>query len=80
MECDIVTFTSRRKRMKSTNAPLLLLEPETFKKAKKVAPGFDVYTLEREWREWLERKEKPVYPDIAFIAFCRKKYRQGSRL
>jgi plasmid replication initiation protein len=79
MECDIVTFTSRRKPMNRPNAPLPLLESETFEKAKKIAPGFDIYALEREWREWIEGKEKPKTPDAAFVAFCRKKYQEQTR-
>jgi len=30
----------------------LFLKPETFEKARATAPGWDVYQLEREWREW----------------------------
>jgi hypothetical protein len=32
-----------------------------------------VYELERQWREWIEKKGTPQKPDAAFVAFCRKK-------
>ena len=49
------------------------LRTSTYEHAKKTAPGWDVYELERQWREWIATKEPPKKPDAAFIAFCRKK-------
>ena len=46
------------------------LNPETYHDARIVAPGWDVYHLEREWRDWIT--ETPRDPDAAFIGFCRK--------
>lgn len=46
------------------------LDPETYHAARTVAPGWDVYMLEREWREWMS--EPPRSPDAAFLGFCRK--------
>jgi len=61
----VITFES--------HAPISL-KLDTFEKAKKVAPGFDIYYLEAEWREWIDKKgEHPKDPDAAFIGFCRKK-------
>lgn len=55
-------------------APPLALRPETYEKAKRAAPGFDVYALEQDWREWIDKKgEQPKNPDGAFIGFCRRK-------
>lgn len=76
LESDLVTFTNRRARTIAGNAGYPLLLPETFEKAKRVAPGWDVYSLEREWREWISNKEKPKRPDAAFIAFCKKKHKR----
>ena len=67
--------------------PLLLLLPlsndphlqtATYERAKQAAPGWDVYELERQWREWIEKKGLPQKPDAAFIAFCRKKALRGN--
>ena len=49
------------------------LKTYTYEMAIKAAPGWDVYELERQWREWIEKKGPPQKPDAAFIAFCRKK-------
>ena len=55
-----------------------LLRTDTYEKAKKVAPGYDVYVLEMQWREWMQGKKPLQNLDAAFIAFCRQKYqRQG---
>jgi hypothetical protein len=32
------------------------------------------------WRDWIEGKEKPKYPNAAFVAFCRKKYQGRNAL
>jgi hypothetical protein len=53
--------------------------PETFEKAKRTAPGWDIYHLECQWREWITGKEKPKNPEAAFVAFCRKKYQREGR-
>ncbi len=49
------------------------LRTSTYERAKQNAPGWDVYELERQWREWIEKKGPPQKPDAAFVAFCRKK-------
>lgn len=50
-----------------------LLQTSTYERARKAAPGWDVYELERQWREWITKKGAPEKPDAAFVAFCRKK-------
>ncbi|MCB0213525.1 MAG: pirin [Anaerolineae bacterium] len=57
-------------------SPSILLKPATYEKARQAAPGFDVYALEQDWREWIAQKgEQPKNPDSAFIGFCRQKAR-----
>ena len=73
---DVATFTSRRTSAREGNVRLPRLSLETFEKAKRAAPGWDVYYLEREWREWIAGRDKPNNPDAAFIAFCSKKYQR----
>lgn len=82
MTGDVVTFTTRAARRKpayDTQSSLPLLMTDTYEKAKAVAPGWDVYALEREWREWAAGKKTPLNPEAAFIAFCRQKYRKQKR-
>jgi nucleoside diphosphate kinase len=55
----------------SSHRSMFALLPETFDKARKECPGFDVYALESEWRKWAENKEAPKNADAAFLAFCK---------
>jgi hypothetical protein len=58
---------------------LFHLHPEFREKAKAAAPGWNVYCLEQEWRDWIAKKERPENLGAAFIAFCRKKYQPGRK-
>ncbi len=78
---DVVVFTNRNLKDPAPPPsppplPLFrgpLLSTNTYEKAKAVAPGWDVYVLEQQWREWIEKKGTPKRPDGAFIGFCKKK-------
>jgi plasmid replication initiation protein len=71
MDKDIVTFSKRKGQGRNME---VLLSPDAFEKVKLIAPGHDVYDLEREWREWGRYKREPKDPDAAFLAFCRGRY------
>ena len=59
------------------DAGMASLSSETYEKARKAAPTWDVYFLEQEWRMWMS--EPPRHPDGAFLGFCRKWYeRKGN--
>ena len=76
---DNVIFINRIKKHIATvkQTGFILLKPETYEKAKIVAPGKDVHSLEQEWHSWIsKKKELPKRPDAAFIAFCRKKHNE----
>lgn len=47
------------------------LRPETYQNARYLAPGWDVYQLELDWRGWI--KSPPKNADQAFLGFCRKR-------
>jgi len=49
---------------------MVFLSPEAHERAREVAPGWDVYYLEDEWRAWM--KEAPKNADKAFVGFCKK--------
>jgi hypothetical protein len=58
-------------------ATSFLLRTTTFEKARELAPGLDIYEIEHQWREWIEKKgERPKDPDKAFLGFVRKKAKQ----
>ena len=81
MDADMVTFTNRdwKPPISERQSGFPFLKPETFTKAKAAAPGWDVYHLEQEWREWSAKKEPPKRPDAAFVAFCRKRFQTQGR-
>ena len=57
--------------------PVIRLRTATFEKARELAPGLDIYFLEQEWKDWIEKKgELPKNPDKAFLGFIRKKAKQ----
>lgn len=78
---DMVVFRSRKtipEPQKAASGPTVPpLDAETYHDARTVAPGWDVYYLEAQWREWVakivdEGMEPPRNPDDAFIGFCKK--------
>ncbi|QDV42227.1 Replication initiator protein A [Stieleria neptunia] len=81
-EFDSVTFCNRNTMPSENSVPLnhFAVKPlpeEAFQKARRAAPGWDVYYLERQWREWMT--EPPRIPEAAFVGFCRKWYeKRGS--
>ena len=73
---DLVIFKPRSERVRKADAAassgeIPPLQPDTYEKARKAAPGWDVYQLESEWREWIA--EPPRDADAAFIGFCKKR-------
>lgn len=76
---DMVVFTNR-----GTMAPAPLpdnrvrpLRSDTYELAREAAPGWDVYHLEVEWRDWIV--EAPRDADAAFVGFCRKWFERRGR-
>jgi plasmid replication initiation protein len=53
------------------------LSSSAYEKSRSAAPGWDVYFLEQEWRNWMS--ETPRDLDAAFVGFCRKWYEQRGR-
>jgi hypothetical protein len=82
LEGDNIRFTNRNsiKPFASENTLFPVLDPETYHDARTVAPGYDVYNLEREWRNfWIESGKPDLRdPNAAFIGFCRSRYLRGN--
>jgi plasmid replication initiation protein len=53
-----------------------LLDAEAYHDAKLVAPNYDVYFLEQEWRDWWVDSGMPElgFPGKAFVGFCKKRH------
>lgn len=78
-ESDMVVFTNR-----GTMSPALQgdgyvppIKAETYEHARAAAPGWDIYHLECEWRDWIV--EPPRDADAAFVGFCRKWFDKRGR-
>lgn len=81
---DEVVFTNRtllqsQKKAAFLTADLPVLAAETYERAKKSAPGYDIYLLEQEWQNHWVATGKPVLknPDFAFIGFCKRRYERN---
>ncbi|ADU15387.1 replication initiator protein A [Asticcacaulis excentricus] len=57
------------------------LNPDSYAKARAVAPGWDVYALEAEWIEFWNTSGRPEFKsaDAAFIGFCKSRARDQKR-
>jgi plasmid replication initiation protein len=80
-DADMVTFRNR-----GTMAAALssswdgALDAEAYHDARTAAPSWDVYYLEREWREWLGKSEiVPKHPERHFVKFCQSWYEKRGR-
>lgn len=81
-EFDTVTFTNRqtmntRLTAETKSNTVATLPMSAYDEARKAAPGWDIYYLEREWRDWID--EPPRKPGPAFVGFCRKWARKRGR-
>jgi hypothetical protein len=82
MEGDKVRFLNRNTMPKPLPEAEKTLfprfDPETYNDARIVAPGYDVYYLEQEWRMFWVDSGKPELKnaDAAFIGFCKSRYKR----
>ncbi|MCC7336543.1 MAG: replication initiator protein A [Pirellulaceae bacterium] len=71
---DMVEFTNRRTMILPVIADKpISIRPETYEQARLIAPGWDVYVIEDEWRCWMASGPSETLhdPDQAFLGFCR---------
>jgi hypothetical protein len=79
---DTLRYVNRH-TMKALPAPETFiyptLDPETYNDARTVAPGYDVYHLEEQWREFWVESGRPELksPDAAFIGFCKRRHERA---
>ena len=78
LEDDIVLFRNRATERPKADVRYPILYAETYHDAKLVAPGYDVYALEREWRNWWVDSGRPElgFPAKAFVGFCKSRYQR----
>lgn len=77
-ERDTVCFYNRDNNLNilPNDSTFPLLQSDTYEKAKRAAPGYDIYYLEQEWQSFWVESGKPELksPDAAFIGFCKHRY------
>ncbi len=57
-----------------TPATTLPLSPDAIERGRELAPGWDIYGLEAEWRDWIAKKGiTPRAPGQHFVAFCKRR-------
>ncbi len=83
-DTDVVVFVNRGSMHEvapDEARPVIHLEPDTFEKARDLAPGWDVYHLQQEWLGWMVDGglDAPKYPDKAFLGFCRRWFEKRGR-
>ncbi len=85
MTDDDVTFTNRRIAKVKPRAQRDLfsstpsLKDESYEKARKAAPGYDIQGLFHEWVSWWRDSGSPELKsaDAAFVSFCRKRFERS---
>lgn len=79
LEGDNVIFRNRTTWKPKPEIIYPTLDPETYHDAKTVAPNYDVYWLEAEWRNWWADSGMPElhHPDKAFVQFCRMRHQRN---
>ena len=73
---NVVVFRNRRPKKQMAVEPdnIGILPTWAFEKAKEVAPRYDIYALEQEFRAWVRDKPKPMKGyGAAFVGFCKQK-------
>ena len=71
---DVVVFRRRASVNDQMNLDMSLirLDSETYETARALAPGWDIYAIEQEWKNWMAGKgELPKSSDLAFLGFVR---------
>ena len=79
MADDMVVFRNRLSNPpKPVDIKYPVLDPEAYHNARLVAPGYDVYFLEQEWRDWWVESGMPElgFPGKAFIGFCKSRHQR----
>jgi plasmid replication initiation protein len=78
LEDEMVIFRNRMSYQPKAEVRYPVLDPEAYHDAKLVAPGYDVYYLEQEWRNWWVENGMVdlVFPGKAFVGFCKARYQR----
>jgi plasmid replication initiation protein len=78
LDGNMVMFRNRESWKPKAEVRYPVLSAETYHDARLVAPGYDVYALEGDWRDWWVDSGMPALgdPGKAFIGFCKARYKR----
>jgi plasmid replication initiation protein len=84
-DTDQITFNNRQSWWEGAAGPaaeggsLPPLPTEAYEDGRAAAPGYDIYQLEREWREFWAGSGKPKVDNVAaaFVGFCRSRHKRA---
>lgn len=78
-EGDIIRFTSRARVLESEGPQLPPLKSGVLERAREMAPGWDVYALEADWRAYWAASGKPKLhsTEQAFLGFVKMRVAKG---
>lgn len=78
-DADVLIVRSRGTVMQEAKPQVNIppLDPDVYELAREAAPGWDVRTIEKEWRSWAT--ESPKNAEMAFLGFCRKWFEKRGR-
>ena len=81
---DLVLFTNRDNKwverpLPSDDETLPHLSAQAYEDGREAAPGYDIYVLESEWRDFWASSGKPRLsdPPAAFVGFCRSRHKRA---
>ncbi len=74
LEADMVEMRPKASKLLPMEAPHVRLSEAAYEQGRLHAPGWDVYGLEAEWRDWITKKKiTPAKADAHFLAFCKRR-------
>jgi len=83
-EQDMIAFFNRdgnwvERPLPADGETLPPLPEEAYGEGRAAAPGYDIYALERDWRDWWASSGKPKLnnPAAAFVGFCRSRHERA---
>jgi len=69
---------TQRRQGELAIGPSLTVKADTMDKARRAAPGYDIYVLYEEWKAFAkDRGTMPDRPDAAFIGFCKARHKRA---
>jgi len=74
------SYAPKPEQNRLTRGYVLPLSPDTFERARELAPTWDIKVLVGEWQTYAARQKEPTKnPDAAFLGFCKSWFKKRGR-